>query len=358
MKTASVAALVRGRIGAPPARRLVTGTATLDTIARGGLPEGKLVLYGGAPGAGKTTRVVQDADTAARAGWSVLVDVADGSIEDVVQRFAQLHGVTRDEWDANNAEALSRFADEIEPLALEILDADTCPFVEDASALLKAKRGGAPSLLIIDSAQQVRSRAGDIADGPRARLDANLAALKRAARTDAHLVIATSELARGAYRNKNSADQIDDLAAFKESGALEYAADLALVLRNVRDEEDLVDVTIPKSRLGERTPFRMRLDRRHMRFTEIAVDVEEEERQRDAAHDNRGAEDVAIVERYLATHPGTPGLRALRTGLRADHVKISNPRLDVALVRLADRIENRGAANRPRWFLRPIGGEQ
>ena len=228
-----------------------------------------------------------------------------------------------------------------------------CPFIEDAALALSTIRGDRPSLLVVDSAQQVESRAGVDADGPRAKLTANVAALRRAAHWERHLVLATSELARGAYRSKNTSERIDDLAAFKESGALEYGADLALVLRSVRNEDDSVDATVPKSRLGPRTPFRLRLDRRAMRFGEVKVHGEDEDRQRDAAENAQMASDVRTVERYLSGHPGTPGLKALRTGLRAEGAHLSNPRIDVALVRLKNRIENRGKETRPAWHLRP-----
>ena len=59
-----ISSLVRERIGAKPPRRFPTGIATLDAITRGGMPEGRLALVGGAPGAGKTTLIVELADVA------------------------------------------------------------------------------------------------------------------------------------------------------------------------------------------------------------------------------------------------------------------------------------------------------
>ena len=77
-------------------------------------------------------------------------------------------------------------------------------------------------MLVVDSVQTCRAFGTDIADNPRARADLVMASFKRVARKLKHIVIATSEVSRGWYRNSN--DRIDPLAAFKESGGIEYAA--------------------------------------------------------------------------------------------------------------------------------------
>lgn len=50
------------------------------------------------------------------------------------------------------------------------------------------------------------------------------------------------------------------MAAFKESGAVEYAMNTGLVLRPVLDAEDEIDVSVPKNKRGLRVPFRLRRD--------------------------------------------------------------------------------------------------
>lgn len=85
--------------------------------------------------------------------------------------------------------------------------------------------------------------------------------MKDAAKIGRHLVIATSELARGAYRNQQSADDTNPLAAFKESGGIEYGFGLALVLRSRKGTNDLVDVAVAKNRFGgEKPPMLLRLN--------------------------------------------------------------------------------------------------
>ena len=46
-------------VTAAPVKRLVTGIPGLDTLSRGGIPEGRTLLVGGAAGTGKTTLAVQ-----------------------------------------------------------------------------------------------------------------------------------------------------------------------------------------------------------------------------------------------------------------------------------------------------------
>jgi DnaB-like helicase C terminal domain len=346
-------ALVRLMIGEKPLRRLKTGLPMLDVITRGGIPEAKVVIVGGAPGAGKTTQATQAAFDAAVAGWAVMIYVTDGSIEEVLQRCAQLDGFTRDEFDAREPEALARIADRLDAIGLWIVDSEQCRMIEDASEALVKLRGSRPSMLVVDSVQTSMSRGGEFADGPRARIDANMKALKYAARVDRHMVIGPSELARGSYRSKDASEQINDLASFKESGGVEYAADLAVVLRSVRGEDDLVDVSVAKSRLGARTPFRLQLDRRHMRFREVEMPSEEDgERAKAAAVSMQAANDARVVERFLVENPGVHGITGLRTALRAAGIALSNPRIDVAVKRLGDRVEVRGVSNRPLWYLR------
>jgi hypothetical protein len=105
--------------------------------------------------------------------------------------------------------------------------------------------------------------------------------MKHAAKVDGHLVLAPCELSRGSYRKAD--ERIDDLAAFKESGGIEYGVAVAVVLRSVPDGDGLVEATIPKNRLGQKLPFRLTLDHRRARFTETTmqpIDEDEEQAER------------------------------------------------------------------------------
>jgi hypothetical protein len=73
--------------------------------------------------------------------------------------------------------------------------------------------------------------------------------------------VASSELSKAAYRNKDSSDNVNALAAFKESGDIEYGVSLALVLTSRQGTSELVDAAVVKNRLGPGKPtFMLRLD--------------------------------------------------------------------------------------------------
>jgi hypothetical protein len=193
------------------------------------------------------------------AGDHVVLLAADESPQGLALRLGQLLGYDRDVLeggDTADAEAaLDAYGDQ-----LWILDG--AEWTVEAATLLLPPGG----VLLADSIQTLRA-AGTEGAEPRARVDAIVHALKGATRSGL-LVLATCELARGAYRSNDPAQRTNSLAAFKESGSVEYGMDGALVLRTVSGEPDLVDVEVVKNRLGSKPEFRLRLDRMRALFTE------------------------------------------------------------------------------------------
>lgn len=264
-------ALRLGRVGP----RLGTGFATLDGDTRGGLSVGHFVVIGGAPGACKTGKLMNLAHNYARGGIPVAILAADESADGLLVRLGQLDGLNRERLEEGEVDEKYNLARMVDSMPLLLVDADESgATLEDVSeALASMRRGDEPSVLLVDSLQTVRASGTESADSPRARIDAAVAAAKHAAKADRHLVIATSEVSRGAYRSRNASEQVEDLAAFKESGGVEYGATLCLVLRSVSGEPDLIDVTVPKNRLGPKTGFRMRFDFSRARLTEVDAPV-------------------------------------------------------------------------------------
>ncbi len=255
--------------------RLATNFETFDKATRGGLRPKKVIVFGGAPGAGKTTWAAQLGWQWASKGVFVAILASDEDADGLLIRIGQAVGFNREDLENGNPFARERFSAQLsEHPNLLLVDADESEVnVEEISAELKRMAGGKPSVLIIDSIQTVNTVGAQDADGPRARVDSVIATLKRCAKVDGHLVIATCELARGSYRSKNASEQIDDLAAFKESGGIEYGVATALVLRSVATAEGeangLVDVTMPKNRLGRKLDFRIQIDHARATFREI-----------------------------------------------------------------------------------------
>lgn len=288
-----------------PVVRLPTGIPTFDRGCRGGVPAPRFVVLGGAPGAGKTTLATWLGWRWAKAGIPVAMLAVDEGPDGVLMRIAQLEGFDPAAIEERREDVLEELATRLDAAPLVIVDGDDAGgTVEGAAALLASFPADLPRVLIIDSIQTVRATGTDGADSPRERIDAVVRAAKAARDGHALLVIATCELARGAYRSRNAAEAINDLAAFKESGGIEYAAQTALVLRSVADAPNLVDVTVPKNRAYRRDPFRLRLDHRTTAFEEVEAPAEPLE--------GRSAPKLGQVRRAIVDAVGSEELQSAR----------------------------------------------
>jgi len=241
--------------------RLATNFPTIDKVTRGGLLLGKVVAVGGAPGAGKTAWMIKLASQWLGEGIACGFLAADEDPDAVLIRFGQLIGLSRDKLESGDEEERARLADWCRTVPLILVDGDEDGVtIDSVSKALRESAGEGRSVLFVDSMQTARSGGPPERDGdPRARVNAVVRALKVAGKRDGHLVIASSELARGAYRNRDQAENVTPLSAFKESGDVEYGVALALVLVSVPGSSDLVDAEIVKNRLGHgKPPFLLR----------------------------------------------------------------------------------------------------
>lgn len=224
--------------------RVYSGTREVDLACRGGIPLGKRVVIGGAPGAGKTTLVTQWARALAVQGCRVLILATDESADAIAIRLGQHVGCSRDLLEQGDPATISRA--QIPP---------SLTLAEDLSieraALVLGSDG--PRVLVVDSLQTARS---DLArsTAKRTQVESVVHALKVVARSGA-LVIATSELARRAYVGKASPGQGD----YKGSGDIEYDADLGIALVTP-DRGMTVAATIVKNRLGSKPAWTMHAD--------------------------------------------------------------------------------------------------
>lgn len=355
-RTLEPAERVRALAKLGPVIRLPTDLPTFDNACRGGIPTRRLMVLGGAPGAGKTSLATFLGWRWAKYGVPVAFLAVDEGPEGVLTRIAQLEGLDANRFEERDPETLETLAQLVEDAPLVIVDADDpAGTVEGVAAMLAKYDEDLPRVLIIDSLQTVRASGTEEADSPRERVDAVVRAAKAARDRHGFLVIATCELARGSYRSRNVAETINDLAAFKESGGIEYAAQTALVLRSVPDESSLIDVTVPKNRALRRDGFRLRLDHRTTAFVEVEAEAMPASspggstisRARSQA---RG--DAEHLAKLLLTHPGL-GTRELRAEAKRA-LGWGVPRLEVAKRELGARLENRGTGVRGCWFLRPV----
>ncbi len=254
--------------------RLATGLPTLDRATRGGLLVGRVVAIGGAPGACKTGLVTDLGRRWARDGAHVAILATDEDADGICMRIAQAEGFARDALEAGDSAVLQAAAARLEAgyptLTLVDGEEDGATVEDVADALAARAPAGAARILVVDSLQTARIRNRPKKDSRREEIDAVVAALKSVAKRYGMLVLVTSELARGAYRSRQSSERIDDLAAAKESGGIEYGVAVLLVLRSVTGDGSLVDVTMPKNRLGPKFEFRLELDPIHATLREVA----------------------------------------------------------------------------------------
>jgi KaiC/GvpD/RAD55 family RecA-like ATPase len=344
------------RMFAAPVVRMATGLPTLDTACRGGLGVPRLVVVGGAPGAGKTSLCVWLGWQWARGGATVGMLAIDEGPEGIVKRVSQLEGLDLGKLEGADEAERETLAGRLD--ALPMLAGDESETIEQFCSRLReyaSRRQGLaqPGVLIVDSAQTARVERGEYAADVRTRVGLVVQAAKRAAHTHGWLVLLTSELARAAYRSQASADETNPLAAFKESGAVEYGAETALVLRNVAGGDGAIDVTVAKNRGYLKEAFRLEMDRQSTAFREVELPAAGARSRKPAASVE---DDGAEVRRALLERPGIAGTAKLRAALRARETGgqgMGNARVDTALAWLERRGElvNRGTVNRPKFYV-------
>ena len=248
-----------------------TGLTSVDAALGGGLPSRGLVALGAVSSVGKTTFAVQLADTLAAEGRGVLFVTIEQSAEEIVaksiSRFmaaqTRQHGQrikasaqsltskkARDRWareDPEKLEALknacraydstTRRADGTR--TLRIMEATRQPTVADVRAAAEwiAKHDGQAPVIFIDYLQLLAAPKGHDRDSDKAIVDSNVTALRKAARDLDTCVFVISSLNRSSYSGSVS------LESFKESGAIEYGADVLLGLQPADLARDLEDET-------------------------------------------------------------------------------------------------------------------
>ena len=87
---ASTVPLRLDEVGASEAKRVSTGIEELDRVLGGGLVHGSLVLLGGEPGIGKSTLLLQAADTLGQSGTEVLYVCGEESPQQIGLRAKRL----------------------------------------------------------------------------------------------------------------------------------------------------------------------------------------------------------------------------------------------------------------------------
>ena len=262
-----------------------TGLRGLDRALDGGLRRGVYVL-GAISSLGKTTLAVQVADNIAEAGRPVLFVTIEQSAQEIVaksltrimrQTVEGTDGLmstrtlmSRDKrggFSEARREALDgvclAYTDRIAP-HLRILEGTTQPRVADVAEAARAmtEYEGQPPVVFIDYLQLLAPDSDRLTE--KQATDRNMMALRQMARDLRTTVFVISSLNRSSYSGSISLD------SFKESGGIEYGADVLLGLQPYRMGEQLEAVSETKRR-AEANGILRRMKARAERPCEIVV---------------------------------------------------------------------------------------
>jgi len=260
---------------APLGPRMATGIETFDAATVGGLPLGSVVIFCGAPGSAKSGLAVYLVHRFEKLGAVCMYLAADEPARGILTRLGQLEGFEREALGAGEErgqQTREAFAARVRERNCQtvVIDPayDEARTIEDVHAELVALAGDRPRVLVIDSLQRARCLAADACNDPRSKVNAKLDLLREHA-NGGTLVILLSEMGRASY---DIDAERNPLAAGKESGAVEYDADLQINLYSAKGLTGMVDAVVAKSRFSADKPmFRLRLDFARASFSEVSA---------------------------------------------------------------------------------------
>lgn len=220
-----------------------TGFSLLDEQLRGGLFEG-LTIVGAITSAGKTTLAMQMADYMAQAGHDVLIFSLETSRHELMARSISRETLVKSFMNRESIYKGMTFRDIMDGEQGEMLEAASTAYSQYAGHLyifqslgkigtrriraevegLTNEKGAAP-VVIVDYLQLLGPNEGERFQGAKETMDAAVTDLKCLAVDFKTPVILISSFNRDNY-SKDA-----NLASFKESGGIEYSADLLLGLQ-------------------------------------------------------------------------------------------------------------------------------
>src|SRR5262245_42024566 len=259
--------------GKPPVLWRI-GTGELARIECG---PGTVLLFGGAPGAGKSAFTMQVVVDALRLTSDLRAIVCNVEMAPAVlldRQLARLSGIDLTliryrRLGAEHADRIDQAMNTLEPLAERL--AFVRPPFDLANVAGTADAFGA-QLLLLDYIQRIPPP-GDHAD-KRGAVNATMDYLRRFADAEVAVVVvsAIGRTKDGKGRSSYAGDGLN-LASFRESSELEFGADDAFILTPDDDDQgDAVTLRHLKSRHGEAKDIGLTFHRRHQRFTPAGGD--------------------------------------------------------------------------------------
>lgn len=236
-----------------PWGKVPTGLENLDEALGGGLPDRGLVVLAAVSSAGKTTLLVQIADNVAISGRDVLFCTIEQSAQELVAKslarytpkysYYEKSGLpvivtseeildndTREEWGSDKEASLEKAAEwyrKSVALRLRYMEPKRRPTVEEICSLAKhmaahSKEGKAP-IVFVDYLQLLQPSDPRATD--KQAIDTAVTELRQLARDLKTTVVVISSMNRASYSTGVTMESL------KESGGIEYGADIVLGLQ-------------------------------------------------------------------------------------------------------------------------------
>lgn len=224
-----------------------TGLTGLDNALGGGFKPGELTFVGAISSYGKTTLVTQIADYIAAQGTPCLFVTIEQSAQEIVSKSVSRLIYTmntngfnlispdlitdrhrRERWSSRYAEALEAACNEYSRTVapyMHILEAVEQPNVNDIRTIAETvkEHAGSYPFVVVDYLQLLAPL--DQYTSDKRTVDMNCSALRALARDTGSHVVCISSLNRSSYSGSISLD------SFKESGSIEYSADVLIGLQ-------------------------------------------------------------------------------------------------------------------------------
>jgi hypothetical protein len=218
----------------------------------------------GAPDACKTLFLSMLAQVWDAQGLLVGMLAVDEEPEDLAQRFIQRTPMSegdtayfqRVHCEDREPKILDRMRRQVDRIEIVFYGPEWTIESAGADLAMLCKNKGKRGALMVDSIQTVECdamRREKKEVSVRERITENVRAVRYVASTHRLILLATSEMNRSAYKTIGKVDQ-NDMAAAKESGAIEYSARVMIALRVYPDEENCIEVKVVKNKHGASSP--------------------------------------------------------------------------------------------------------
>jgi len=281
-----------------------TKFARLDSFfRRGGVVPGRVIVIGGPPGAGKTTLAKM---IACSMGIPVSALFFDEGIEPAAVMIGQDLGFDRTKLEIGDPETVAAFRQKLADKHFRLIETEIPDATLERAVKVALEIDAPVRLVVLDSAQTIRLSEGQESDPEeREAISAFMWKARHYAKKYHLIVIIVAQLSRTSYKSKKDAQDLNPLAMFAGSRAIEHASDVAILLESPH-EDGSARLLIPRNRLGEKGGFHVRLDRKTqtLRYIDPASAADAEEVRQEEDFGRRISAAQKKITKALKIHPG------------------------------------------------------